>query len=228
MGRRFKRLPMSLADRPTGYTAARVVKTAEDIAIREEIVSMMNGRFVIPAEEVSELIKRRNVSIDAILTHLIQPASALARPPISKYHVGAAGVAGSGTIYIGVNLELLHSPLNHSIHAEQFLAVNLVKAREERLVTLAVSAAPCGHCRQFFAELAYAGEVRFLFGDQAPLEARTLDDLLPLRFGPQGDSEFPHFYCHLSYPSAMSFGCVKILLGLMVASFFNLSIMISS
>ncbi len=68
----------------------------------------------------------------------------------------AAGVGVSGSIYIGVNLEFPGAPLNNSVHAEQFLAVNCIAHGERGLDMLAVSAAPCGHCRQFYAELVHA------------------------------------------------------------------------
>ncbi len=59
----------------------------------------------------------------------------------------------SGAVYVGVNLEFPNVALNNSVHAEQFLVVNCLHHGEEALQMLAVSAAPCGHCRQFYAEL---------------------------------------------------------------------------
>jgi hypothetical protein len=44
-------------------------------------------------------------------------------------------------------------PLNQSVHAEQFLIANLISHGEQELIALAVTAAPCGHCRQFYSEL---------------------------------------------------------------------------
>lgn len=42
------------------------------------------------------------------------------------------------------------------MHAEQFLLANLLLHKEQELKILAISAAPCGHCRQFFSELSCA------------------------------------------------------------------------
>lgn len=47
-------------------------------------------------------------------------------------------------------------PLYNSVHAEQFLLVNALHHGERELRRLAVNAAPCGYCRQFYAELACA------------------------------------------------------------------------
>jgi hypothetical protein len=59
-------------------------------------------------------------------------------------------------VYVGVNLEFPGMPLSQSVHGEQFLVANLLAHREAGLHTLAISAAPCGHCRQFYSELACA------------------------------------------------------------------------
>ncbi|KAK7276386.1 hypothetical protein RIF29_17525 [Crotalaria pallida] len=50
-------------------------------------------------------------------------------------------------------------PLHHSIHAEQFLVTNLSLHSEPQLLSFAVSAAPCGHCRQFLQELPFAPNI---------------------------------------------------------------------
>ena len=66
------------------------------------------------------------------------------------------GLGASGRLYVGVNLEFPCLPLHNSVHAEQFLVVNAIQHGERELVKLAVSAAPCGHCRQFLSELCCA------------------------------------------------------------------------
>lgn len=127
----------------------------------------LRGRYRIPPEEVRELLSESGPfpgDADALLLALLPAAAALARPPISRYHVGAAGLAPSGAVYLGGNMELPRCPLNQSVHAEQFVVCNLAAHGEGRLVTLAISAAPCGHCRQFLCELHRADAVRFVFG----------------------------------------------------------------
>ncbi len=46
------------------------------------------------------------------------------------------------------------------IHAEQCLIANALLHGERGLRKLAVSAAPCGHCRQFYSELCCAVRLR--------------------------------------------------------------------
>ncbi|KAG1668590.1 hypothetical protein FOA52_007325 [Chlamydomonas sp. UWO 241] len=151
----------------------------------------LKGRFMLPALEVAQLMQASGQTMDQFLASLIKPASMLARPPVSGYHVGAAGVGSSGSVYVGVNLEFRGTGLNNSVHAEQFLVVNCLHHGEASLRMLAVSAAPCGHCRQFYSELVGSDDVAFIFGDDP--RPRLLGELLPERFGPAdlADDPFP-------------------------------------
>ena len=59
----------------------------------------------------------------------------------------------SGRVYVGGNLEFPGSTLASSVHAEQCLTANLLRHEEQGISAVAISAPPCGHCRQFFAEM---------------------------------------------------------------------------
>ena len=80
-------------------------------------------------------------------------------PPTSRFYVGAAALGASGAVFLGVNVEFPGLPLNASVHAEQFALVTALRANETRLVAIATTAAPCGHCRQFMNELRHASEL---------------------------------------------------------------------
>lgn len=148
-------------------------------------------RFHIPATEVQSILDDQQITRAQLLHCLVTPSSALARPPISNFHVGAVGITPAGDIYIGVNVEFPCAPLSNSIHAEQFLIANLRQHGEAALQMVAVNAAPCGHCRQFFSELACADTVKFLFpapaahGSERHPKEHTLEELLPQRFRPE-------------------------------------------
>ncbi|GMI92698.1 cytidine deaminase 1 [Hibiscus trionum] len=122
----------------------------------------MEPRFVIDSAEAEQMAKQSGQTVLQLLPSLVKSAQTLARPPISKYHVGAVGMGSSGRIFLGVNLEFPGLPLNQTVHAEQFLITNLSLNAEPRLKYLAVSAAPCGHCRQFLQELRGAPDVKIL------------------------------------------------------------------
>ena len=141
---------------------------------------VLGGRFRLEPAQVQAIMQQHNLDEDGLLTQLIISASQLARPPISTYHVGAVGLGTSGALYVGVNLEFARLPLYNSVHAEQFLIVNALHHGEQGIKKLAISAAPCGHCRQFYSELACAETVKFCFQGGC----YTLGQLLPLRFKP--------------------------------------------
>ncbi|WOK99166.1 hypothetical protein Cni_G07878 [Canna indica] len=156
---------------------AKPVRSTAEIRLR---------RFVIEADEASAMAKDWGVATAAELLPLLVPAAQrLARPPISNYHVGAVGLGSSGRIYLGVNLEFPGLPLHHSVHAEQFLVTNAAAHGETAIRCIAVSAAPCGHCRQFLQEIRGAAEIRILVtSDGNPSAFRPLSDFLPHPFGP--------------------------------------------
>lgn len=143
-------------------------------------LGVLDGRFCLSPERVQQLLQEHALTEDQLLTLLITSASKLARPPISSFHVGAVGLGASGALYVGVNLEFARLPLYNSVHAEQFLVVNALHHGEKGIQKLAISAAPCGHCRQFYSELACAETVKFSFQGGT----YTLGQLLPLRFKP--------------------------------------------
>ncbi|MCO5574789.1 hypothetical protein L7F22_028581 [Adiantum nelumboides] len=149
--------------------------------------------FVIEASEVqSMLASQAGLSMEDLLSDLVGAAKRLARPPISRFYVGAVGLGISGRIFLGVNLEFEGLPLNNTVHAEQFLVTNAAQHGEQALQIIAVSAAPCGHCRQFLQELRGAPDLRILIVDAAA-ETRTLAHFLPHRFGPNDvlSGDFP-------------------------------------
>ncbi|KAI3443650.1 hypothetical protein Pfo_000315 [Paulownia fortunei] len=166
-------------------------------------------QFVIEASVAESIAQSLNLpSVLHLLPHLVHSAQSLARPPISNYHVGAVGLGSDGRIFVGVNLEFPGLPLHHSVHAEQFLLTNLAVHRCPRLLAVAVSAAPCGHCRQFFQELRHSSSLQILVIDEencvqnldhieslenkAP-NFKPLSKFLPNPFGPHDllDQETP-------------------------------------
>ena len=135
----------------------------------------------IPADEVRTLAQADGVSIDEVMTRLLPIARLFSRPPISDFHVGAVALGASGAIYPGANLEVRGNALNQTVHAEQFAVSNAYANREQGLAAIAVTAAPCGHCRQFLNEIADGSRIRIIVAGQPQ---RTLADLLPASFGP--------------------------------------------
>ncbi|MQM19968.1 hypothetical protein Taro_052978 [Colocasia esculenta] len=142
--------------------------------------------FVIGAADAASMAKKAGLASPDLLPTLVPTAMALARPPISNFRVGAVGLGSSGRIYFGANLEFPGTPLNQSVHAEQFLLANAAAHGESRITHVAVSSLPCGHCRQFFQEVRGAPEIQILVTADGPGAAfRPLGELLPHPFGPR-------------------------------------------
>jgi len=79
-----------------------------------------------------------------------------------------------------VNLEFPGTGINQTVHAEQCLVTLAAQNGEVRLEQLALSAAPCGHCRQFLNETSEGSHIKISFEGLSHL----LQDLLPYSFGP--------------------------------------------
>lgn len=141
----------------------------------------VSNRFVIPAEKVDQITHELNISKEELMLRLISIAKPFARPSISHFQVGAVGLGKNGNLYLGVNLEFPGFPLNQTVHGEQFLIVNARNHGEEGLVAIAVSAAPCGHCRQFLNEIG-SEKMQVWILNRPPME---LAALLPESFGPK-------------------------------------------
>ena len=130
---------------------------------------------------MTELAREFDVSVEQLMVALIPLARRAAQPRLSRFDVGALALGTSGAIYFGSNFELDTSSLAQTIHAEQAAVACAIMSGEAGVEQLAVSAPPCGHCRQFLYELASAKRLRILLADKPPV---TLAELLPAAFGP--------------------------------------------
>jgi cytidine deaminase len=93
------------------------------------------------------------VSVTELMDALVPIARCYAYVPISNYHVGSVVHGASGNLYFGANLEFPGLGLYMTIHGEQAAVVNAHLNGETGLDAVAVKGTPCGHCRQFLAEI---------------------------------------------------------------------------
>ncbi|HKS96749.1 MAG TPA: cytidine deaminase [Terriglobia bacterium] len=150
---------------------ARLLRTLNDASLRGEV----------PASEVEAILAAEHKAPGELMSELLPVAQLYARPPISHYRVGAVVRGVSGSLYWGANLEVPGEMLGFSVHGEQSAVANAYLHEERGLTALAVTAAPCGHCRQFLNELAHAAELEVVIQGNAPAR---LGSLLPSSFGP--------------------------------------------
>jgi cytidine deaminase len=89
-----------------------------------------------------------------LLMRCLVSARQLARPAISSFKVGAVALGKTGALYSGANIEVKGGGPGFCVHAEQTAIINALAGREPGLTAIAVTAVPCGHCRQFIYETA--------------------------------------------------------------------------
>ena len=128
--------------------------------------------------------------VGPLMMMLLPGAAAYARVPVSRFRVGAVA-AGMGSpvpdLYLGANLEFPGQALSFTVHAEQCAVNNAWLHGETGLRFIAVSAAPCGYCRQFLHELATGQSLAVLLHQPDTLSpnSRLLPYFLPEAFGPR-------------------------------------------
>lgn len=115
------------------------------------------------------------------MLELLPQAQSLARPLLTKFRVGAVVRGASGNVYLGANLEFPGVSLTQTVHAEQAALANAFMHDETGIEAIAVSAPPCGHCRQFLYEFAAGRDIEILLPGEP---AMLLSALLPRPFGP--------------------------------------------
>lgn len=159
----------------------------------------------IPASEVASIADNEHKGVEALMVDLLPLARTFARPPISNYLVGAVARGVSGNLYLGANIEIPGHSLGFSVHGEQFALSNAYMHSEQGISAIAVTAAPCGHCRQFMIEMAPGADIQILIAGKPPVR---LDSLLPMAFGPKDlgfkDGALPVREANLALPKASS------------------------
>ena len=114
--------------------------------------------------------------------------------PYSGFHVSAALLMDSGKIYTGVNVENASYPAG--ICAERNAIFHAVGLGEKKIIAIAIVGgkdgvitdycAPCGICRQVMREFSEPNSMKILLAKSLDeYKEFTLDELLPLSFGPE-------------------------------------------
>ena len=167
--------------------------------IRSDVDAMWEQGGFLSAHQVGSILGKlgAQAEIGTLMMQLLPVAQTYAVVPVSHYQVGAvaAGMPVPGTgwasLYLGANFEFSDVALSFTVHAEQAATNNAWLHGEAGLQALAISAAPCGYCRQFLYELVSAQQLNILL---PPVPANPnnpyaytmtpLTTFLPDAFGP--------------------------------------------
>ena len=111
------------------------------------------------------------------LLGLADAAGANAYAPYSNYLVGAAALARDGRVFAGANVENAAYPLGICAERSAIARAASEGLRPGDVEAIAITASPCGGCRQWLHEFRIA-EISYRSGDG---EIRTVApaDLLP-------------------------------------------------
>lgn len=189
---------------PEGWASA-----LDDAGLAEELERFPAEvrRFLEPLRQGGVLSAERSRAVgealrlgpDALMMRLLPLAQRFAVPAISRFHVGAVArgpvdAAGWGTLYLGGNVEFRGQALGLVVHAEQAAVSHAWLRGEHEVSAVAVSAPPCGHCRQFLYEVPSGSALPVVLArcerpvppaTGAPVAAVPLGALLPHAFGPR-------------------------------------------
>lgn len=162
------------------------------VSLRQEIDALWDLGGVVAPETVDRVRASVGGDLGAAMMRLLPIAQHYAVVPVSHFRVGAVAAGmpakrgASPALYLGANYEFEGVALSFTVHAEQCATNNAWLHGERGLSLLAVTAAPCGYCRQFLNELSTAAKLSVLLPAETTLGFSTtpLTKLLPHSFGP--------------------------------------------
>ena len=165
-------------------------KLSSENYTKAELSSLVKPGGLVPASTVQRLLEQKSISVETLMLYFVPIAAQYSAAPVSNFEVGAV-IAGLPTsnfapnLYLGANAEFENQSHATAIHAEQSAVANAYSNDETGISMLAVSAAPCGYCRQFLNEIPETASMPVIFKDQMDSIVRTqLEQLLPKAFGP--------------------------------------------
>jgi len=116
---------------------------------------------------------------DSELLARADAVAARAYAPYSKFHVGCAVLTRDGEVIEGVNVENASYPLGVCAERTAFARAIAEGRRPGDFVAAAITASPCGGCRQWLLEM---GVERVIFRNGGRVVTMAPDELLPESF----------------------------------------------
>jgi cytidine deaminase len=161
--------------------------------LRSGLQSIPQNSGMLDTQYCKAVTQTAGMSPESLMVQLLPVAKLYARSPISHFQVGAVAKARLSSdadefaLFMGANIEFTGQALTQTIHAEQAAVVNAWLQGAVQIDALAVSAVPCGRCRQFLYELETRHSLTVIVHqpDRDGSTTVPLFDLLPQAFGPQ-------------------------------------------
>ena len=162
-------------------------------SVEQDLSTLQANGGMLSAERCRLLMNALNISAEDLMQRLLPVAKLYSATPISDFQIGAVAKARmpedeSGfALFLGANIEFSAQALIQTIHAEQSAVINAWLRDAKRIDSIAVTAAPCGHCRQFLNELDGSRNLKVIMPDRTSGQTlqHDLPDFLPQAFGPR-------------------------------------------
>jgi cytidine deaminase len=116
---------------------------------------------------------------DEELLERAREAASAAYAPYSQFEVGAAALLRDGRVVTGVNVENASYPLGVCAERCALARAAAEGVRPGDVEAIAITASPCGGCRQWLLEF---GIERVIFAHDGEVLVRRPDELLPDSF----------------------------------------------
>lgn len=162
-------------------------------SVREHLQSILLTGGMLSAEHCLAVVESLDISAEDLMLRLLPVATLYCATAISEFQVGAVAQARMSenahevALFLGANIEFPSQALTQTIHAEQSAVINAWLQGARRIHTIAVTAAPCGYCRQFLYELDGSQNLKVIINNQFGRKTTQhyLPDFLPEAFGPR-------------------------------------------
>ena len=161
-------------------------------AVKGHLRTIPGNGGKLSAAQCTKLLKLSGMDLEGLMVRLLPIAKLYAISPISHFQVGAVVRArekvgaGEDALYLGANIEFTGQALSQTVHAEQAATMNAWMDDAVELQAIAVSAAPCGYCRQFLYEFERSNSLVIVTPAPGSRGFNTglLTEHLPKAFGP--------------------------------------------
>jgi len=163
------------------------------LSVQKHLATIPRSSGMLTGEDCRAVIENLNISVEELMLRLLPLARLYSKTPISGFQVGAVAKAGMSdhadefALFLGANIEFPAQALTQTIHAEQSAVVNAWLQGAGKIEAVAVTAAPCGYCRQFLYELDGSNNLEVILHNQpsGKTSQHNLSDFLPEAFGPR-------------------------------------------
>ena len=161
-------------------------------SVREYLQTMQKTGGMLSVENCLSVMVSMKISAEVLLQRLLPMAKLYCATTISDFQVGAVAKARMSdnaseiALFLGANIEFPAQALTQTIHAEQSAIINAWLQGATQIDAIAVTATPCGYCRQFLYELEGSQNLKVILHNQigGKTTQHNLSDLLPAAFGP--------------------------------------------